>query len=202
MHSVGIIRGCHCRLWWESSSNWKVTISFDKISIWKLLISFVLLLSLTRVVVFVIACLLVGLAQAVVGFRTHQGWRRLQGMILMTLAVIVSAFINTESKSSKALYQPFLLIVGAIMVIVILVLQMYYLRLFKRLCGQDVDEATGAPQIEIPQDRLKIAPPDPADYLGMEEGEEGGEFEEAQSHNSNQDHQIVDISNSEYEFYE
>jgi hypothetical protein len=90
---------------------------------------------LGQVLVFVIACLLTGLAQSLVGFfKLRNMWRRLQGMLLMTIAVVCAAgYVLVTYTDSPA--GPILMIGGAIMVFTIVMLQMYWWGVFRRFCG-------------------------------------------------------------------
>ncbi len=136
-----------------------------------LLFIYVVVIAYLRRVIFPVICLVVGIVQVIIGFagKSKKEWRRLQGMVLMTAAVIISAFFPISTA-----VQVVLLISGAVMVIIIVILQMYWWKLFKQLCGnnpsnedlhpenepqQDGEEEEKEPieeMSEIPQDHLRV----------------------------------------------
>jgi len=80
--------------------------------------------------IFVLIIILVGVIEAIIGFTNKTSWRRIQGLLLITIAIIAAAFIGDSS-----IARPVLLILGAIMIIIIIVMQMYWSNLFQQMCG-------------------------------------------------------------------
>jgi len=84
--------------------------------------------------IFVIVCLIIGVCEVIHGFRTKTVWRRLQGLILMTISIMTAAFVDYKA-ADQSIIRAVLLILGGILVIVIIVLQLYWWKVFQKLCG-------------------------------------------------------------------
>jgi len=93
-----------------------------------------------------VAAMIVGVVEAIVGFKTKTSWRRIQGLALITIAIFTAAGVTDQNAS---IVRPVLLILGAMVIIVIIVLQMYYWRLFQKMCGDSSPDRKEEPQDQL-----------------------------------------------------
>lgn len=98
-----------------------------------------------REILFVIVCFIIGLVETGFGMKKEIAWKRFFGMILLIVALFSMVGLPLGSEL-KALF----LILGSVAVIIVAVLQAYWIGLFGALCG------TGNANRGTPQDQLRV----------------------------------------------